>query len=287
MEVVIISGLSGAGKSNVASSLEDLGFYCIDNMPVALMGRLVDLITESAVKSKYERVALVTDIRALSSAEDLFAALSGLETTGTKYKILFVEADTDTIVKRYKETRRRHPLQTATVGLPDAVQLEKERLAPVRGKADTVIDTTHLTLGGLASYLGGMFPGAAKTPPMGVSVRSFGYKYGLPIEADLVFDVRFLPNPYYVEELRPKTGLSDEVYNYVMQNADTQKYMEMLREMLAFLLPRYVKEGKRYLVVAIGCTGGHHRSVSVARAVAAHIESLGYTCDLAHRDAAK
>jgi len=283
MEILIISGLSGAGKSRAAAVLEDLDFYCVDNMPVSMMSKFAELVL--ATRGRYERVALVTDVRAMTSPDELFAALEEISAIGVTFRILFIEADVETIVKRYKETRRRHPLDPdGSGGLIAAVRRERELLSPLRERADEIIDTTNLTLGNLLRRVSAIFTGESARREIGINIKSFGFKHGLPIEADLVFDVRFLPNPYYIPLLRDKTGLDAEVYDYVHSFDDTKLFCEKLFDMMDFLLPRYIEEGKRYLSVCIGCTGGHHRSVSVARALQEHLHSAGYPADCVHRD---
>ncbi|MDR0862696.1 MAG: RNase adapter RapZ [Oscillospiraceae bacterium] len=285
MDVLIISGLSGAGKSRVAAVLEDMDFYCVDNMPVQMMPKFAELCL--ATHGRYERVALVTDVRAITNINELFDALDEMHRLGVGHRILFVEADVQTIVKRYKETRRRHPLDAEGHDLEAAVRREIELLSPVRAQADDIIDTTNLTLGNLQRRVSQKFKDGQSDKSLSVSVKSFGYKYGIPIEADLVFDVRFLPNPYYVTELHDKTGLDAEVFDYVFGYEQTQEFFRKLCDLLEFLLPHYVEEGKRYLSVCVGCTGGHHRSVSVARALCEFVKSKGYPSDCVHRDVEK
>ncbi|MDR2665614.1 MAG: RNase adapter RapZ [Oscillospiraceae bacterium] len=283
MELLIISGLSGAGKSRVAALLEDMDYYCVDNMPVAMMPKFAELI--NSARGRYERVAMVTDVRATRNVGELFDALGGMRDMGSEYRILFVEADVATIVKRYKETRRRHPLEAAEgLLLENAVKREISLLSPLREQADDVIDTTGLTLGNLQRRLFSQFMQGQDSKAIGVSVKSFGFKHGLPIEADLVFDVRFLPNPYYVSGLHSKSGMDEDVKSYVFSFEQTVMFMDKLREMMDFLLPYYIEEGKRYLVICVGCTGGRHRSVAVAQALAEHLSGAGYEVDCIHRD---
>ncbi|MDR1329851.1 MAG: RNase adapter RapZ [Oscillospiraceae bacterium] len=282
MEALIITGLSGAGKSRAAAVLEDMDFYCVDNMPVSMMAKFVDLCL--ATRGRYERVALVTDVRAIGSLGELFTVLDEISALGAGVRILFVEADVGTIVKRYKETRRRHPLDPEGSGLESAVQREIALLTPLRERADEIIDTTNLTLGNLQRRVSGIFAGESRGSEIGVNVKSFGFKHGIPIEADLVFDVRFLPNPYYIPELRDLTGLDDAVYDYVTSSADARAFMEKLTGLMDFLLPRYVEEGKRYLSVCIGCTGGRHRSVAIARELREFLVKTGRPADCTHRD---
>ncbi len=284
MEMLIISGLSGAGKSRVAAVLEDLDFYCVDNMPAELMPRFAELC--AATRGRYERVALVSDIRSRDGFGHLFTALDELGAAGFEYKILYVDATVETIVKRYKETRRRHPLDSGTGGLEDAVRREIKALEPVRRRADYVINTTGLTLGRLQRTLYRLF-GSGDKQKLRVSVMSFGFKYGIPIEADLVFDVRFLPNPFYVPELTEKNGLDSEVYDYVMSSEQSREFLKKLEELVDFLLPNYEEEGKMNLTVCIGCTGGHHRSVAVTEALAQHLTSSGHETECIHRDIGK
>ena len=256
MELIVISGLSGAGKSKVASFLEDMGFYVVDNMPSPLLPKFAEL--SMAAPGRYERVALVTDIRGGQTFDGLFEALDALHAMGCEHKILFVEAGTETIIKRYKETRRIHPLAERMLSLDAAVEQERTVLAPVRQRADYVIDTTVLSTAKLRGVLLRLFGRDSDRPAMSVSVVSFGFKYGIPMEADLVLDVRFLPNPYYIAELRHQTGLDDGVYNFVFGYQQTRDFMGHLEQLMGFLLPQYAEEGKTVLVVGVGCTGGRH-----------------------------
>lgn len=282
MEILIISGLSGAGKSRVAAVLEDMDFYCVDNMPVVLMPKFAELCL--ATRGRYERVALVTDVRTIENLGELFVALDEMRSMGCDHRIVFVEAALETIVKRYKETRRRHPLDPDGGDLEKAVRREMEIMAPVRERADVIVDTTDLTLGRLQRRLFAIFNKDTCEKPMNVSVMSFGYKYGLPIEADLVFDVRFLPNPFYIQNLRDLSGMDEPVRDYIYQFEQTDVFNEKLLSLLEFLLPCYIEEGKRNLVIAIGCTGGRHRSVAIAQALADTLTEKGYPVDCSHRD---
>ncbi len=284
MDMLIISGLSGAGKSRVAAALEDLDFYCVDNMPVALMPKFAELC--AATRGRYERVALVSDIRSREGFDELFRALDEIHAAGYDYKILYVDATVDTVVKRYKETRRRHPLGGEAEGLEAAVRREMKMLEPVRQRADYVINTTGLTLGRLQRTLFRLF-GTESKERIRVTVMSFGFKYGIPIEADLVFDVRFLPNPFYVPELTNKTGLDDDVYDYVFNSDQSREFLGKLEELIDFLLPNYQEEGKMNLTVCIGCTGGHHRSVAVTEALARYLAAKGQETECIHRDIGK
>ncbi len=282
MEFLIISGLSGAGKSRTADILEDLDFYCVDNMPVALMPPFAELC--QATGGRYERVALVTDIRERESFNELFAALDSLWEMDFSYRILYVEADVPTIVQRYKETRRRHPLAQEGSSIEAAVKREMALLSGVRERADYILNTTGLTLGQLQSEIYKLFVGDDAKRPLKVSVTAFGFKYGIPLEADLVFDVRFLPNPFYVADLRNKTGLDKEVQNFIFSYREAREFRALLEEMVDFLMPLYVEEGKYSLTIAVGCTGGHHRSVAVAESLTRHIEERGQSASLVCRD---
>lgn len=284
MEFLIISGMSGAGKSLTADILEDMGYYCVDNMPVALLPRFAELCR--AAGGKYERVALVTDVREGESLSQLFATLDGLWSTGLEYRILFVEADVQTLVRRYKSSRRRHPLMSPGDSIEDAIARETAVLEPVRERADYIINTTGLTTAALQSRIAGLLS-LSRERRLAVTVTAFGYKYGLPLDADLVLDVRFLPNPYYVEELRPLSGLDAPVYDFVLGSEGAQRFMELLEPLLDFLLPRYTEEGKYTLNIAVGCTGGRHRSVAVARAVADLLIRGGADVALSCRDLEK
>ena len=282
MEILIISGLSGGGKSKAASFLEDMGYYIVDNLPAELMLKFADLCAAS--QGRYGRVALVFDVRATHDFHEFFHVLDRLKgREGVTCRLLFLEASVETIINRYKETRRSHPLQAEGVGLAQAVAEERKMLEPVRRRADFVIDSSTFSTAKLRGELLRLFGGGERSA-MSVSLVSFGYKYGIPMEADLMFDVRFLPNPYYVEGLRERTGLDREVRDYVFSFRQSQEFMDRLEGLLGFLLPYYSEEGKTVLVIAVGCTGGHHRSVAVTRELAAFIRRLGYSVSENHRD---
>ncbi len=282
MDVLIISGLSGGGKSKAASYLEDMGFYIIDNMPAAMILKFAEFCTGAS--SRYDRVALVYDVRTGSSPAELFDVLDQLKDMESSCRMLFLDASPETIIKRYKETRRRHPLSGRASSLEDAVRREREVMEPVRERADFVIDTSRLSTAKLRGELLRLFGNAEENGGMAVSVTSFGFKYGLPMEADLVLDVRFMPNPFYIEELRPKTGLDIEVSEYVFGFQQTKGYLQRLEDLMTYTLPLYAEEGKAVLVIAVGCTGGHHRSVAVTHALAELIRSQGYQVTENHRD---
>ena len=283
LEILIISGLSGAGKSKAASFLEDMGFYIVDNMPAVMMLKFAEFCA-AGVGSRYDRVALVYDVRTASSSTELYDVLEKLRRMDGSCRMLCLTADQETIIKRYEETRRRHPLCSDSVSLEAAVRREREVMAPVRAQADFVIDTSRLSTAQLRGELLRLFDTQGERGGMTVSVTSFGFKYGLPMDAGLVFDVRFMPNPFYIEDLRDKTGMDHEVYDYVFSFPQTNDYLKKLEDLLSFSLPLYAEEGKTQLVIAVGCTGGHHRSVPVARALAAYIRQLGYHVSENHRD---
>ena len=282
MEILIISGLSGAGKSKAASALEDMGFYIVDNMPAAMILKFAEFCAGG--NGRYDRVALVYDVRTASSFTELFDVLDQLKKMDGVCRMLFLEASPETIIKRYKETRRRHPLARGTDSLEEAVEKERVLMDPVKDRADFVIDTSRLSTAQLRSELLRLFGQEGEKGGMTVSVVSFGFKYGLPLEADLVFDVRFMPKPVYIEDLRPQTGLDRAVADYVFQFPQTRDYMKKLEDLLAFSLPLYAEEGKTSLTVAVGCTGGHHRSVAVTHALAAFVRDQGYQTVENHRD---
>ncbi len=282
MEILIISGLSGGGKSKAASFLEDMGFYIVDNMPAAMILKFAEFCAVN--NGRYDRVALVYDVRTANSFTELFDVLDKLKAMDGVCRMLFLEASPEVIIQRYKETRRRHPLRDKVDSLPEAVHQEREMMQPVRDRADLVIDTSRLSTAQLRGELLDFFGEEGKKGGMTVSLMSFGFKHGLPLEADLVFDVRFMPNPFYIEELRPQTGLDQAVSEYVFSFPQTGDYLSRLQELLAFSLPLYAEEGKTSLVIAVGCTGGHHRSVAMAHALAEFIRKQGYQVMEHHRD---
>lgn len=282
MEILIISGLSGSGKSRAATYLEDIGYYIVDNLPAEMMVKFADFCAASS--GRYDRVALVYDVRAAEPFDLLIDTLERLKTTGVNCRMLFLEASTKTIINRYKETRRVHPLSGKGYNIEQAVQVEREMMWPIRDHADFIVDTTSFSTAKLRSELLNLFGDQSDRTGLSVNVLSFGFKHGIPIEADLVFDVRFMPNPYYVAELKEKTGLDEYVRDFVLGFQQTRSFLEKLQEMLTFLLPLYAEEGKTVLVIAIGCTGGHHRSVAVAHEVADYIMKAGYPVTENHRD---
>ncbi|NLP48151.1 MAG: RNase adapter RapZ [Clostridiales bacterium] len=285
MELVVITGLSGAGKSRGVNALEDIGFFCADNMPPKLISTFVKLILDS--KEQRQRVAIVTDIRLGSSFNDLFNALSELRAMGIKFKMLFFDADNKVLLHRFKETRRKHPLIDEFKGsLIDAIEAERVRLQPARQIADYVVDTSNLSAMECRERVTDMFledPSGA----MLIHCISFGYKYGIPTDSDLVFDVRCLPNPFYKSELKNKTGLDKEVFDYVMQKQEALTLRDKLLDLLDFLIPLYRSEGKSQLVVSIGCTGGRHRSVVFSQILRDYFADKDYLISVNHRDIEK
>lgn len=282
MQFLIVTGMSGAGKSRTVATLEDLGYYCVDNLPIALIPQFAEVCF--AATERYEKVALVTDVRAGGDFNQLFGSLDSIKAMGCEYSILFLDTETETLIHRYKETRRKHPLMTPGVSMPDAIEKERELLAVVRERADYVVDTTRFSAAALREHLIKIFSEADAGELMQVSVQSFGFKYGIPTEADLVFDVRFLPNPYYEISLREHNGTEKCVRDYVFQDGVADQLMEHLTGMIDFLLPRYAAEGKASLVICIGCTGGKHRSVAITEALTEHINSNGGNATAVHRD---
>ena len=285
MEFLIITGLSGAGKSRAADVLEDLDYYCVDNMPIALMPRFAELCIATA--GRYEKVALVTDVREKDGFGQLLDTIDELKERGCDCKILYMDADVRTLIRRYKESRRPHPLASHGSSVEAAVYQEIELLSPIRERADYVVNSSNLTLGMLQNKLFSLFAGEGAKREIDVTVMSFGYKHGLPMDADLVFDVRFLPNPYYVEELRPLSGLDLPVAEFVFSYQQTRTFMDKITDMLDYLLPLYIEEGKLSLTVAIGCTGGHHRSVAIASALCNHLKAEGVRSVNVNRDIEK
>jgi len=281
VELIVISGMSGAGKSQAASFLEDIGYFVVDNMPAVLIARFGELCMAG---QKYDRAAIVCDIRGGQTFDGLFHALTALENMGCDYQILFVEASPETIIKRYKETRRLHPLMREGQSLNAAVRREVIALEPVRKRAAYIVDTTALSTAKLRGEIIRLFGGGKPQQAMNISVTSFGFKYGLPIDADMVFDVRFLPNPFYIAELRRQTGLDKAVLDFLFSYQQTRDFMGYLENLIGFLLPRFVEEGKAALVIAVGCTGGQHRSVAITRALSEFIRRKGYDAAETHRD---
>ncbi|MCL5039957.1 MAG: RNase adapter RapZ [Firmicutes bacterium] len=281
---IIITGLSGAGKSQALHTFEDLGFFCIDNLPPALIPKFAELCLQS--EGKINRVALVTDIRGGEFFDHLAEALEDLETIGFAYQILFLEANDETLVRRFKETRRRHPLAPHGRVL-EGIQAEKKRLEALKARAYLVLDTSDLTPQKFREQVVQLFAGDEKLGRMIITVVTFGFKYGVPLDADLVFDVRFLANPHYVDILRPLTGNDEEVKRFVLKSPVAQQFLRRLLGLVEFLLPHYVSEGKTQLTVAIGCTGGRHRSVVIGNRLTEFFRERDYVVLVEHRDIEK
>lgn len=284
MEFVILTGMSGAGKSQAVKVLEDINYYCMDNMPPALLPNFAELCKGSS--KEVNKVAVVADIRGGFFFKDLFNSLEILRNKGIKYRVLFLDASDEELVKRYKELRRPHPLST-TGTIIDGIQEERILLNEVKQKSDYIINTSNMKLGRLKEEILSIFLNGKISHNLNITVMSFGYKYGIPQDSDLVFDVRFLPNPYYIEELKHYTGNDSNVQEYVMGFETSVVFIEKLVDMLKYLMPLYIKEGKSNLVLSIGCTGGKHRSVTISNKIANILSEENYRVMLNHRDVDK
>lgn len=284
MKLVIVTGMSGAGKTVALKMLEDIGFYCVDNLPISLVDKFVQLVSGG---TDIKKTALGLDIRSGEELENLDEILENWRGSDVDVQVLFLDANDAVLIKRYKETRRVHPLAGAG-RLENGIEKEREKLAFLKNEADYIIDTSMLLTRELRKELEKIFLQDARYKNMYVTVLSFGFKYGIPEDADLVFDVRFLPNPYYDEHLRPLTGQVQVVRDYVMRGTTAEIFLKKLYDMIDFLLPNYINEGKNQLVIAVGCTGGKHRSVTIARALYEHLEAVGeYGIRIDHRDIEK
>ncbi len=281
IKLLFITGMSGAGKTLAIRALEDLGYFCVDNFLPALIPKFVELSQQD--NGRLDKIALVIDIRGGKFFSDLFQALQELRKQGIPYEILFLEASMDVLIKRFKETRRRHPLSGRGSLLEDILR-EKKQLEELRGIASKIIDTSNLTNSELKSQINELYGPSDDKERMLITVLSFGYKYGIPLDADLVIDVRFLPNPFYMAELKDKTGCDQEVEDFVLQSPATVEFLGKFNDLLTFLLPHYIREGKANLVIAVGCTGGQHRSVTLANAINESLNNLNYKSTVRHRD---
>ncbi len=284
MEFVIITGMSGAGKTTALHVLEDIGYYCVDNIPASLLPMLYTLCSKSEDENM-RRVAVVVDVRGTENYKMMNIAIEQFKSAHEDVKILFFDAKTDVIIMRYKETRRRHPLaeRLKDGSVADAVEFEKALLISVRNLADYIVDTTYMSNKQLRERIMNLFMEDA-TKALTLTFMSFGFKYGIPLEADMIIDVRCLPNPFYLPDLKPKTGLDKEVRDYVLNSEETQEFVRLTLNLLDFSVPLYLKEGKSELVVGVGCTGGKHRSITVALELEQHFADLGYRCLIQHRD---
>ncbi len=284
MRFVIVTGMSGAGKTSVLKFLEDINFFCVDNIPPALLPKFAELCYEQ--KGEIERVAMGIDIRGGRLFDDLFEVLSDLRNKGYEYEILFLDASDAVLIKRYKETRRSHPL-SGNGSIQEGIQKERQMLRDVKSRATYIIDTSQILARQLKEQINRIFVENQSYENLVITVRSFGFKYGIPADSDLVFDVRFLPNPFYVQELKELTGNDAPVSEYVMRCEESRVFLDKLVDMLRFLIPNYIKEGKNNLVISIGCTGGKHRSVTLANALYRALEADKHTVLLSHNDIEK
>ncbi len=281
MKFVIVTGLSGAGKTQTIRCLEDFGYFCIDNLPPALIPKFAEICHQA--EDKIEKVAIVVDIRGGEFFDDLFNGLKSLIEMGNEYEILFLDASDEVLVKRYKESRRMHPLAKSDRVINGILE-EREILSDVYEKATHVIETTNLSSRQLREELKKIYVIGEKFESLIITVMSFGFKYGIPLDCDLVFDVRFLPNPYYVEELKIHSGNEENVKNYVLDWPEANEFIRKIDDLLEFLIPFYIKEGKTQLVVGIGCTGGRHRSVVISNAIYENLKKNDHTAHIEHRD---
>lgn len=281
LELVIITGMSGAGKTVAMQSFEDLGYFCIDNMPPSLLTKFWEIVKESG---KISKIALVIDLRSRAFFDEIMDAIIDFDNTAlVRTRILFLDCSDEALVSRYKETRRTHPLVASEGLLSDGIRKERQLLHDLRTRSQIIIDTTTISPRQLRERIMNDFKVTEKDA-FHVEVMSFGFKYGLPIEADIAMDVRFLPNPHYIPELREKTGLDDEVYDYVMKQPETGEFFKKLTDLIEYVLPGYKKEGKTSVVIGIGCTGGQHRSVALTERLANTLKSSGYPVNVSHRD---
>lgn len=284
MRFVILTGMSGAGKSHAVRCMEDLGYYCVDNMPPSLMCKFAEICFNS--QDKFDKVALVCDSRGREFFEEIFSSLNELASTGYNYEIVFLDANDEVLIKRFKETRRKHPF-SETLLLGDAIKSERKMLEELKDRANHIIDTSEKTPQQLKKEIVNIFSPNTAINGIIINIMTFGFKHGLPLDADLMFDVRFLPNPFYIPELKKLTGEDKSVSDYVMNFEQSKKFLEKLTDMIDYLLPHYVDEGKSQLVIAIGCTGGRHRSVAIAEKLFKHLKSSGQHVTISHRDSTK
>ena len=282
MRFIIVTGLSGAGKSEATNALEDMGYFCVDNLPPKLIKKFAEVCKQS--KGSIDKVALVMDIRGGIFFDDLFESLSELSKEQFQYEILFLDTSDEVLVKRFKEKRRSHPLAPGGRVIT-GIELERQKLRDVKDKADVIIDTSKYAIKDLREEMARKF-GDKEMPEkqMAITILSFGFKYGIPVDSDLVFDVRFIPNPFYIPELKPFSGNDEPVKNYVMEQTETQTFLQKANDMFEFLIPNYQKEGKRQLIISIGCTGGRHRSVAIANSIYETLRANNHDVYMEHRD---
>ena len=282
MRFIIVTGLSGAGKSEATNALEDMGYFCVDNLPPKLIKKFAEVCKQS--KGSIDKVALVMDIRGGIFFDDLFESLSEFSKEQFQYEILFLDTSDEVLVKRFKEKRRSHPLAPGGRVIT-GIELERQKLRDVKDKADVIIDTSKYAIKDLREEMARKF-GDKEMPEkqMAITILSFGFKYGIPVDSDLVFDVRFIPNPFYIPELKPFSGNDEPVKNYVMEQTETQTFLEKANDMFEFLIPNYQKEGKRQLIISIGCTGGRHRSVAIANSIYETLRANNHDVYIEHRD---
>ena len=283
MKFLVVTGMSGAGKTTVLKCLEDIDYFCVDNLPPAMLVKFAELCFERG--ADIDKVALGIDIRGGKLFTDLFTVLEQLKENGYNCEVLYLDASDEALVKRYKETRRKHPLSKASID--EGIMKERDMLKEVKEKSDYIIDTTHVLSRDLKEQINAIFVDNKEFDNLIVSVRSFGFKYGIPLDSDLVFDVRFLPNPYYISELKPLTGMDKAVYDYVMGAEESKEFLDRLTDMLEFLIPHYKKEGKHQIVISIGCTGGKHRSVAIAEALRSRLILNKRSVVISHNDVEK
>lgn len=281
MQYTIVTGMSGSGKTRVIRYLEDMGYFCIDNMPPVLIPKFSEML--SSVNGNFNNIALVIDIRVGDMINELLAQIKDLKDKGYDCRLLYLNADDETLVKRYKEQRRPHPLDNAN-GLLASIQQEREMLTALYNAADSVIDTSRLSAQDLLKELRELYASKDAKQGLEINVMAFGFKYGMPLDADLVFDVRCFPNPFYIDELKHKTGNDKDVQDYVMSFKTAEEFMEKLQDMMSFMIPLYIEEGKVSLSIAIGCTGGKHRSVTMTNRLADYLKTLDYSVNVTYRD---
>ncbi len=284
VSVVIVTGLSGAGKTKAIGILEDLGFFCVDNLPPTLIENFINLVQKT--EGRINKLGIVVDVRSGSFLQELPSIINKLKNNkNLSVKLVFLEASEDTLIKRFSETRRKHPVSEGNT-IQQKITIEKEKLAPLRNIADYKIDTTGFSLKDLKAKIISVLS-SSTVETLDISIVTFGFKYGIPLQSDIVMDVRFIPNPFYVKGLESKTGKDKEVKDYVLSFSTTREFLKRFKNLLVFLIPNYIAEGKSYLTISLGCTGGRHRSVALGEIIGEYLKKLGYTVKIEHRDIAK